>query len=92
MLASKATVISLQNGVGNAAVLQQAMPRNTVLPGMIAFNVVQGEKGCFHAGTDGEVIIQDAPVARELAGFLKRVARPLKPTMICCRCSGLSCY
>ena len=78
VLASKATVISLQNGVGNAAVLQQAMPRNTVLPGMIAFNVVQGEKGCFHAGTDGEVIIQDAPVARELAGFFKASGTPFE--------------
>lgn len=78
VLDTKTIVISLQNGVGNAALLQRAMPQNTVLPGMIAFNVLQGDKGCFHAGTDGEVIIQDAAMAQELAGFFQASGTPFK--------------
>ena len=33
-------VVSFQNGVGNADVLRAALPRNTVLEGMVPFNVV----------------------------------------------------
>ena len=75
-LDARATIISLQNGVGNTAVLKRAMPSNTVLPGMIAFNVLQSGKGYFHAGTDGEVIIQDAPITEELAGYFRASATP----------------
>ncbi|MEX1669013.1 2-dehydropantoate 2-reductase [Zhongshania guokunii] len=56
-----ATIISLQNGVANAALLSQAMPSALVLSGMIAFNVLQRGEGRFHAGTDGAVIVQAAP-------------------------------
>jgi 2-dehydropantoate 2-reductase len=78
VLNTRTIVISLQNGVGNAAVLQQAMPNNRVLPGMIGFNVLEGDKGCFHAGTDGEVIIQDTPIAQELAGFFAASGTPFE--------------
>ncbi|CAA0092352.1 Putative 2-dehydropantoate 2-reductase [Zhongshania aliphaticivorans] len=75
---SKAIVISLQNGVGNAAVLQKALPNHTVLAGMIAFNVLQGERGHFHAGTDGEVIIQESAMAQELAAFFLASGTPFE--------------
>ena len=36
-----ATVLSLQNGIGNADTLRESLPGWTVLAGMVPFNVVQ---------------------------------------------------
>ncbi|MBL7373570.1 2-dehydropantoate 2-reductase, partial [Escherichia coli] len=39
-------VVSLQNGVGNADVLQKNLPESmTVIAGMVPFNVVQSDAG-----------------------------------------------
>lgn len=75
---SRTVVVSLQNGVGNAELIRHAMPNNTVLPGMIAFNVIQGDKACFHAGTDGAVIIQESAVVQELASFFQASGTPFE--------------
>ena len=53
-----AVVISLQNGLGNAAVLRAALPGRSVLAGMVPFNVVQGGEGRFHQGTEGELEVE----------------------------------
>jgi len=62
-LSPATTVLTLQNGVSNAATLQQAFRRNTVLAGMVTFNVI--EKSCaadaptvFRLTTHGEVYLQ----------------------------------
>ena len=52
-----ATVLSLQNGIGNADVLREALPGWTVLAGMVPFNVVQLPGVCLHRGTDGEMAV-----------------------------------
>ncbi|MCC3761833.1 2-dehydropantoate 2-reductase [Glycomyces sp. TRM65418] len=58
-LAPGAVVVSLQNGLRNAAVLREHLPEAVVLPGMVAFNVVHLGEGRFHQGTVGEVAVQD---------------------------------
>jgi 2-dehydropantoate 2-reductase len=57
-----ATVISLQNGVGNRDVLSaQLGPARRIVPGMVPFNVVssrhQGQPPRFHRSTSGTMLI-----------------------------------
>ncbi|MFV3073909.1 2-dehydropantoate 2-reductase [Niveispirillum fermenti] len=54
---SDTTVISLQNGVGNAALLAEPLGHDRVVAGMVPFNIVQLADGRFHRGTDGAVMV-----------------------------------
>jgi 2-dehydropantoate 2-reductase len=54
---ASAVVVSLQNGIDNAAVLQQELPHLKVVAGMVPFNVVALGEGRFHRGTDGAIVI-----------------------------------
>ena len=56
-----ATVLSLQNGIGNADTLRAALPGWTVLAGMVPFNVVQLAEGGLHRGTEGEMMVEASP-------------------------------
>ncbi len=57
-----AAVISLQNGVSNAAILRAALPGHAVHAGMVSFNVLNQGEGRFHRGTSGPLVIEvDAP-------------------------------
>ncbi len=56
-----ATVLSLQNGIGNADTLRAALPDWTVLAGMVPFNVVQLPEGGLHRGTEGEMMVEASP-------------------------------
>jgi 2-dehydropantoate 2-reductase len=51
-------VVSLQNGVGNAAVLRNRLPGRHVLGGMVPFNVIALGNGRFHRATSGHVVIE----------------------------------
>ena len=53
-----ATVISLQNGISNAQTLKKMLPDHEVLAGMVPFNVAQMDKGRFHRGTSGNIVIE----------------------------------
>ncbi|MDN3576159.1 2-dehydropantoate 2-reductase [Chitinimonas viridis] len=70
-----AVVVSLQNGVGNAELLAQALPDQQVLAGMVPFNVLQQGEGRFHRGSEGELAI-----AAALPGLAELLA-----------CEGLAC-
>ena len=52
-----AIVVSLQNGVENAARLHRALPGRTVIAAMVPFNVVHRGEGRFHRGTSGALTI-----------------------------------
>jgi 2-dehydropantoate 2-reductase len=52
-------VLSLQNGVSNAALAQAAAPPLKVLAGMVPFNVSEQSPGHFHRGTSGQLAAQD---------------------------------
>lgn len=63
-------IVSLQNGIGNADVLRQALPGWPVFAGMVPFNVVQMEEGRLHRGTEGELMVEASPSLHKwLAAF-----------------------
>ncbi|WP_370630149.1 2-dehydropantoate 2-reductase [Xenophilus sp. Marseille-Q4582] len=48
-------VLSLQNGIANAEVLQRASPALVALPGMVPYNVAELGPGVYHRGTAGRL-------------------------------------
>jgi 2-dehydropantoate 2-reductase len=55
---SDAVIVSLQNGVGNAAILRDRLPGRRVLGGMVPFNVMALGAGRFHRATSGDIVIE----------------------------------
>lgn len=51
-------VVSLQNGIGNAAVLRERLPGRRVLAAMVPFNVIAFGNGRFHRATSGDIAIE----------------------------------
>jgi 2-dehydropantoate 2-reductase len=64
-------VISLQNGVGNVAVLRDRLPDRRVLGGMVPFNVVALGDGRFHRSTSGDIVVE-----QDAAGTAERLSVP----------------
>ncbi|MGV9664077.1 2-dehydropantoate 2-reductase [Nocardia niigatensis] len=65
-------VISLQNGIGNDAVIREILPTCVVLAGMVMFNVVHHGQGRFHRGTAGTVDVADDPALDRFAPIFRR--------------------
>ena len=55
-------VISLQNGVGNRAVLAEALPGFDLRAGLVPFNVVPLGQGGYHRASDGDLVIENGPI------------------------------
>jgi 2-dehydropantoate 2-reductase len=70
-------VVSFQNGIGNADVLRAALPQNTVLEGMVPFNVVARGPGAFHQGSAGELEIRQAPAMQPFVEAFAKAGLPL---------------
>ncbi|MBS0451590.1 MAG: 2-dehydropantoate 2-reductase [Proteobacteria bacterium] len=51
-------VLSMQNGISNAAVAAQAGGGLVVLPGMVPYNVAEIGPGAYHRGTAGRLVAQ----------------------------------
>lgn len=66
---SDAVIVSLQNGVGNAALLREKLPRRRVLGGMVPYNVIALGEGRFHHATSGDIVIErdDAATSDKLS-------------------------
>ncbi|MFL6813290.1 MAG: 2-dehydropantoate 2-reductase, partial [Bradyrhizobium sp.] len=64
-----AVIVSLQNGVGNTAVLRDRLPGRRVLGGMVPFNVMALGEGRFHRATSGDIVIEqdEAHLAEKLS-------------------------
>jgi len=61
-----AVIVSLQNGIGNAALLCDRLPGRRVLGGMVPFNVIALGNGRFHRATSGDIVIaQDEALRAE---------------------------
>jgi 2-dehydropantoate 2-reductase len=56
-----AVVVSLQNGVGNADLLRQALPGRDVRAGIVGFNVVALGDGRYHRSVSGEIMVEAGP-------------------------------
>lgn len=65
----EAIIVSLQNGVGNTALLRERLPGRRVLGGMVPFNVVAAGHGRFHRATSGDIVIEqdDAAIGEQLS-------------------------
>lgn len=66
-----AIVVSLQNGVSNAAVLHEGLGGRTVLSAMVPFNVMALGDGRFHRATSGDIAIE-----QDEAGTAARLTVP----------------
>lgn len=66
-----ATVISLQNGTENAALLRVGLPENPIAAGMVPFNVVPLGQGGFHRATSGNIALEDT-----VSGIEKHLSAP----------------
>src|SRR5258707_1988911 len=73
-----AVIVSLQNGVGNVAVLRERLPGRRVLAGMVPFNVIALGEGRFHRATSGDILIEQD--AAETAAHLSVPHLTIRPT------------
>jgi 2-dehydropantoate 2-reductase len=66
---SDAVIVSLQNGVANAATLRDRLPGRKVLAAMVPFNVIAAGEGRFHRATSGDIVIErdTADIAAQLS-------------------------
>jgi 2-dehydropantoate 2-reductase len=53
-----ATIVSLQNGVGNVPVLRERLPNHKVLAGMVGFNAVSLGQARYHRATSGDIVLE----------------------------------
>jgi 2-dehydropantoate 2-reductase len=71
-------IVSLQNGVGNVAILRNRLPGRRVLGGMVPFNVIALGEGRFHRATSGDIVIE-----QDEAGTAQKLSVPgltIRPT------------
>lgn len=74
-----ALVVSLQNGVGNTAVLRSALPGWQVLAGMVPFNVVQMEGSRFHRGSGGQLMVEASAALEPWQAVFSQAHLPIQP-------------
>ncbi|KYH02037.1 2-dehydropantoate 2-reductase [Bradyrhizobium sp. DOA1] len=76
-----AVIVSLQNGVGNVAVLRERLDGRRVLAGMVPFNVIAMGEGRFHRSTSGDIHIGEDEASTALAlsapGLAMRASRDI---------------
>ncbi len=70
-------VVSMQNGIDNAAVARAAAPRLAVLPGMVPFNVAELGPGHLHRGTSGITAAQHHPALQAWLPVLAAAGLPM---------------
>ncbi|MEM1418455.1 MAG: 2-dehydropantoate 2-reductase [Myxococcota bacterium] len=75
-------VVSLQNGVGNPAVLREVLGAERVVAGMVPFNVVltelEGGGLHFHRGTSGDLAVERHPALAALRDAFAEATLPLE--------------
>lgn len=86
-LKKSAVVVSLQNGIRNTELLRQILREQTVLGGMVPFNVTQPSPAHFHQGSEGDLHVEDSArlepflAAFEAAGLPLTLCRDLEPLL-----------
>ena len=76
-LPSGTPVVSMQNGLSNAATAQAAAPTLRLLAGMVPFNIAELAPGHYHRGTTGVLAAQDDAALRALQDDFGRAGLPL---------------
>ncbi|MFI5013148.1 MAG: 2-dehydropantoate 2-reductase [Hyphomicrobiales bacterium] len=77
VLKPTALVISFQNGLGNAGVLRDHLPRHVVLAGMVPFNVLHRGEGAFHRASAGELMVEAHAALMPFASLFAAAGLPL---------------
>jgi 2-dehydropantoate 2-reductase len=72
------TVVSFQNGVGNAEQLAEQLPHLNVIAGMVPFNVVTLPNGHLHCGTEGQLCAQSNAALNALIPLFDLAGLPLQ--------------
>lgn len=70
-------LLSMQNGIGNAALAQSAAPELACVPGMVPFNIAELAPGHLHRGTSGRLAAQDTPALRPWLPVFEAAGLPL---------------
>jgi 2-dehydropantoate 2-reductase len=70
-------VVSLQNGISNAAAASHAAPALHVLPAMVPYNVAEIGPGAFHRGTVGRLAAQRDPALQSWVAVFERAGVPI---------------
>jgi 2-dehydropantoate 2-reductase len=78
VLPARCTVVSFQNGLDNARYLRKALPQQTVLAGMVPFNVLQHSPGVMHQGSGGELMAEDHPALQAYLPLFANAGLPLQ--------------
>lgn len=73
-----ASIISFQNGVGNAEKLARSLPHLQVIAGMVPFNVVTLPHGHLHCGTEGTLCVARHETLKDLLPWFERAGLPLE--------------
>jgi 2-dehydropantoate 2-reductase len=73
-----ALIISFQNGIRNAGILQAQLPHHTVITGMVPFNVMQPAPAHWHRGTDGSLFTTPHPALDFLVPLFEKTSLHLK--------------
>jgi 2-dehydropantoate 2-reductase len=76
-LPANTAVLSLQNGISNAAVASEAAPRLNILPAMVPYNVAEIGPGAFHRGTVGRLAAKDDPTLRRWVAVFEQAGVPI---------------
>ncbi|WP_340162324.1 2-dehydropantoate 2-reductase [uncultured Hoeflea sp.] len=66
-----ATIISLQNGVGNVEMLKRLLPDHEVVAGTVPFNVVRLSPNAVHCAMEGAVLIGPSRASASLADLAR---------------------
>lgn len=78
ILKPHSVVLSLQNGLHNAELLDRHMPEQTVLTGMVPFNVVKRAPGAYHQGSEGDLTVQHSPAMITFQPWFESAGIPLE--------------
>ena len=70
-LKADTTIISLQNGVGNADLLKSLLPAHEIVAGIVPFNVVRLSPNAVHCSMEGKVLIGPSLASASLADLAR---------------------
>ena len=75
-IAPDATVISLQNGVGNVGVLERLLPGRTIIAGVVPFNVARPAPTHVHCAMEGTVMVGPSPMSKRFVAACRNANVP----------------
>ncbi|HEY9130297.1 MAG TPA: 2-dehydropantoate 2-reductase [Dyella sp.] len=78
VLAPGCVVLSCQNGLDNTSRLHAALPQQTVLAGMVPFNVLRGMPMSLHQGSGGELMAENHPALAAYTPTFEQAGLPLR--------------